>query len=299
MTLKSLTIRNFQAHEELAVGLDPRATVIVGPTDAGKSAILRALRWLCLNRPSGEAFVKDGEDGCEVTLRAEGHDVARERGKGVNSYRLGGKVYQSFGADVPGDITKALNVGPENFACQHDAPFWFMLSPGEVSKELNRIVDLGMIDSALAFIAAEARKEKYAAQAAEDRLAASEDARKRLEWAGDADRELAELEGREREAAEAAESARTLKSTLGRIMECGRAAESAAAAKADALRAAESGEAMAGTARRAAELTDALTRIAQARQEWQYATRTAAEARAALAKLKRSECPLCGRSGPT
>ena len=49
MTLSRLSLTNFQKHERLALDLDPRLTSIAGDSDRGKSAVLRALAWLCLN----------------------------------------------------------------------------------------------------------------------------------------------------------------------------------------------------------------------------------------------------------
>ena len=49
--IKSIHLRNFQRHKKLDIDLSEGVNVIVGPSDIGKTAILRALYWLRFNRP--------------------------------------------------------------------------------------------------------------------------------------------------------------------------------------------------------------------------------------------------------
>lgn len=55
-----LRIQNFQAHKDTTIEFDRIAT-IVGPSDIGKSAVLRALKWVAKNEPKGISFVRDGD----------------------------------------------------------------------------------------------------------------------------------------------------------------------------------------------------------------------------------------------
>ena len=134
--IESITITNFQAHKKFTLELDPKITVVTGKSDAGKSAIYRALRWLCTNRPSGNEFIRWGTDGTRVKLRVDGRTIIRKRGKG-NSYSLDKDSYEAFGSDVPEDIAKLLNLSEVSFQGQFDGPFWFDKTPGEVSRALN------------------------------------------------------------------------------------------------------------------------------------------------------------------
>ncbi len=56
--IKELHIREFQSHEATALQFHPGLNVLVGPSDSGKSAIVRALRWCLHNEPRGEAFIR-------------------------------------------------------------------------------------------------------------------------------------------------------------------------------------------------------------------------------------------------
>ena len=156
--LKKLVLRNFQKHRKLVIEFDPHVTTIVGPSDAGKSTIIRALRWVSLNKPQGTKFTTWGEESVKVTLQTAQENISRARGPSSNTYRLESAVFKAFGDTVPSGITTTLRITPTNFQRQHDLPYWFSLSAGQVGKELNQIVNLEVIDKTLATIAARKRK---------------------------------------------------------------------------------------------------------------------------------------------
>lgn len=148
--LEELRIKDFQRHTKLRVPLATGVTCIVGPTEAGKSAIIRALRWVCQNRPLGEAYVREGAGPALAELVFDGgRKLRRTRGKDTNLYRLDDDEFKAFGNNVPDVVVTALQLADVNFQKQHDAPFWFALSPPEVSRQLNQIVNLGAIDEIL------------------------------------------------------------------------------------------------------------------------------------------------------
>lgn len=156
MLFRALTLQNFQAHESLSIIFTPGITTIVGSTDSGKSAILRALRWAALNDFLGDSFIKEGEDEAVVSVTVrhaqEDHTVVRQRSTSQNTYALDEKVYKSFGQSVPADIATLLTVSPINFQGQHDSPFWFCEGGAELSRQLNAIVDLSVMDKALSSV---------------------------------------------------------------------------------------------------------------------------------------------------
>ena len=152
---RTLLVKNFQGHAKLRIDFDRGITSIVGQTDAGKSAALRALRWVCTNTPAGGGFIRHHTTGVTVRLdlTADGveHTIIRKRSADgtVNTYSLDGEEFRSFNRDVPEPIRLLLNTGPVCWQLQHDAPFWFGESASEVSRQLNAIVDLGIIDRTL------------------------------------------------------------------------------------------------------------------------------------------------------
>ncbi len=149
--LRELELRSFQCHRKLKVALAPTVTTIIGATDSGKSAVIRALRWLCSNRPLGATFIERGRKRCRVALvLSDGTRIERARSRSVNTYVLDDKQFVSFGNDVPAPIAQRLSVDELNFQLQHDSPLWFVETGRQVAEHLNAIVDLGIIDKTLA-----------------------------------------------------------------------------------------------------------------------------------------------------
>lgn len=168
--LEKITLKNFQAHKSLEIEFSNTVTTIVGPSDVGKSAIIRAIQLASLNEPAGDAYIKEGAKQTIVELEFEKGKVKRVRGKGENSYSLNEQEYNAFGNAVPEPIQKALNISKLNFQSQHDAPFWFSETAGEVSRQLNSIINLDIIDTTLANIASSVRKQKTTKEVIEQRI---------------------------------------------------------------------------------------------------------------------------------
>jgi exonuclease SbcC len=195
MPLKKLVLENFQVHPKLSLDLDPHITCIIGPSDVGKSAVIRALRWLCQNVPDGAEFIRDGTKQAIVTLQADGKTIIRTRGT-ENSYQLGREEFKAFGKSVPEEIIKLVRVDDINFQGQHDSPFWFAESAGEVARHLNRIVNLDVIDRVLADIAAKKREADQACKLLEERLKAAKQQKDSLQFVVGLNKELKILEDR-------------------------------------------------------------------------------------------------------
>lgn len=161
MRVKVLKLRDFQAHRELDIKLSPTITSIQGPTDIGKSAIIRALRWLCLNDFPGDDFINwDGKQALVKIVCDTGQEIGRGKSKVANVYTLDDQDFKSFRDGVPEPVAKLLAISPINFQNQHDSPFWFSETAGEVSRQLNAIIDLSVIDTSLANISSLVRRDQ-------------------------------------------------------------------------------------------------------------------------------------------
>jgi DNA repair protein SbcC/Rad50 len=159
--IQTIQINNFQSHKHTHLTLDPGVNIIVGPSDSGKTAILRALRWLVWNRPTGEAFRSSwgGETLVEITV----DDLILQRSKDKeNIYKIVNgnevKLLKAFGTEVPEEIKKVLNLDDSNLQQQMDAPFLISSSPGDVAAHFNKIARLDQIDSSLKLISQGVKK---------------------------------------------------------------------------------------------------------------------------------------------
>ena len=86
--IKSIHLKNFQSHKDTLIEFDQGVNVIVGQSDVGKSAILRAIAWVCTNKPSGDEFISSWADSTSIKIKTDNCTVIREKGKGVNQYIL-------------------------------------------------------------------------------------------------------------------------------------------------------------------------------------------------------------------
>jgi len=185
--IKSLKISNFQSHANSELVFTPGVNVIVGASDSGKTAIIRALRWLIWDRPNGEAFRSTWGGDTRVEIQVDDNIIVRGKTKDIpNLYSVNTKVLQAFKTDVPEQVQKYLNVDETNLQQQLDAPFLISSSPGEVASYFNRIAHLDQIDTGLKSIQADIRKVTGEIQSDKDRVEElKENARAYayLEWA--------------------------------------------------------------------------------------------------------------------
>lgn len=180
-----LSLSNFQIHKFATTEIPEGETVYLeGDSDTGKSSRLRAIRWLCENKPDGGSFVtfKSPRGATStVTLEIDGHVITRERGKSKNLYTLDDEVYEAFGRSVPEPIAKVLKLSPYAFQLQGEPPFLIGFSPTEAAKVLSDACGLGVIDTAVAFVRgkktaadADIRKCEILMESAQSRLAEAE-----------------------------------------------------------------------------------------------------------------------------
>jgi len=192
--IEKLTIQGFQAHDELILTLDRGVTTIIGPSDAGKSSIIRALRWLALNQPAGDSFIRWGAKRARVELKVDGKFILRERGS-ENLYSLDVREFKAFANGVPGEISSILGMDEINFQGQYDGPFWLSNTAGEVSRHLNRIVGLEVIDEVLSKLTSLIRKRGTEVEVVEERLKSAKEDCREWKFAEQLNDELSRLEG--------------------------------------------------------------------------------------------------------
>lgn len=163
--IERLSIAALQSHRGSELAFGPGMNVIVGSSDAGKSAVLRALRWVCENRPAGDGLVPHGGEEADVELSVDGVPVRRFKGKSTNAYQLAGRELVAFGRGVPDEVSELLNVEDVNFHRQMDPPFLLTLSGQEITRYLNRMVDLDVIGASLKRAVSEEREATRQVQA--------------------------------------------------------------------------------------------------------------------------------------
>lgn len=302
MTLEKLTLKDFQCHKTLDIDLDHPVVTLVGESDNGKSAVLRAIRWLATNRPSGTSFIRraGGKEGrtAVVTLQVDGHAAQRTRGPAANELCLDGRAYRAMGTGTPPELDLLLNLGPENVQRQHDGPFWFGLSPGEVSRQLNSIINLGLIDQTLANLASRLRKAKAEQEVSEERLKQARERRAGLAWVKEAWADWEGVEAGERALGETLARTARLAEIVERVREAAEAKISLYNASQAGLRAVTTGELALNVAAQAGRLAALLGSIRAANSRARQLKKEAALAHADLQRRLGGRCPFCGGDLP-
>jgi DNA repair ATPase RecN len=149
--LTKAQIRGILKFKSLDVEFD-KVTTIIGPTDKGKSAFIWALWWVMTNPVVNlDEFVHNKSTLAQMRLFLDGQSVLRKKGKRKNTYNLNKeKTYRSFKKEkVPAKIKSLFNIGDVNFQFQHDNPFWLSRTPGMLSRELNKLINLEVMDNTL------------------------------------------------------------------------------------------------------------------------------------------------------
>lgn len=145
--ITKVEIENFQSHKKAELEFVPGTNVIIGKSDAGKSAIFRAINWVISNRPLGDAFCSEWGGETKVILyTSEGDVVERVRTPSRNEYIINGVTLKAFGMEVPEEVTQVLRMDIHNVQAQMDPFFLLGATPGEASRLLNKAASLEDID---------------------------------------------------------------------------------------------------------------------------------------------------------
>ena len=116
--IKQVKLINFQDHKETTVDFTEGVNLIVGSSDAGKSAILRAINFVFQNDLRGNSFIRVGTTECSVTIVfSDGIEITRVKSTDVNNYILKDEneelhVFSKVASTVPEQIQKYLGNPP-------------------------------------------------------------------------------------------------------------------------------------------------------------------------------------------
>lgn len=108
--IKKIELVNYMSHTHTV--LEPAAglTVICGPNNCGKSAVVSAVETLCFNAP-GDYMVRHGADSASVTIETDDdHVLAWRRKKGVVSYVIDAREVHRVQRSVPEDLHDHLRL---------------------------------------------------------------------------------------------------------------------------------------------------------------------------------------------
>lgn len=150
--LKKIQIKNFQSHRDTTLKLSPGINGIIGDSISGKTAILRAIRWVAENRPRGFRFHSDfakEKDATSIQLTFDDCKIKLSKNKSDSTYTIKeeDKVqsFSKFKTKVPDVIKNKINLSDINFQNQLDAHFLITSSGGKIAKAISHITQADKI----------------------------------------------------------------------------------------------------------------------------------------------------------
>ncbi len=108
--LKKITLKNYMSHALTVIEPAAGLTVLIGPNNCGKSAVVSALQTLCGNE-KGSYMVRHNEKDCQVIVETDdGHTIEWFRKKGVPGYVLDGEPVHRVKKDILEQIQDVLRL---------------------------------------------------------------------------------------------------------------------------------------------------------------------------------------------
>lgn len=151
--INQLIIENYQSHRKSELNFDPGVNIIIGDSDSGKSAVIRAIKQVFYNKPGGDDYRSWWGGDTEITIKTDDDQVVRRvKTNSENLYYLNDTRFAAFGSDIPEEIKQALNINDTNLQNQLDAPFLLSKTPGEVAIFLNKIAHIDKIHTTTSLI---------------------------------------------------------------------------------------------------------------------------------------------------
>jgi exonuclease SbcC len=130
--IRRIELVNFMSHEHTVIEPSDGLTVLVGPNNCGKSAVVAALQILAHNDTS-TYVMRHGEKETRVVVHTDdGHEIEWRRKKsGGPSYTVDGKLFDRLGkSTVPEEVSDALRLARVT-AGSESSPVEFDLHFGE------------------------------------------------------------------------------------------------------------------------------------------------------------------------
>lgn len=225
--IKLLQIKNFAAYKKVELNFSKGLNFIIGPSDKGKSAILKALVWVLTNKPNSSGFRPlfwDGDTQVNIDLfKPRDISIRRVKGKNNNYYELLDYydqeefIFKSFKQDVPEEIKDIINISDINIQRQIDPPFLISFSSGEVARYFNKIIGLDKIDNSLKYINTKIRWKNNSIVSEKDKLKEYREKQKEYIWIKEAEKILIKAEELEEEIINKKQNNRIFKEVIKQI----------------------------------------------------------------------------------
>jgi DNA repair protein SbcC/Rad50 len=183
--IERLKIEDFQDHRLTDVRFKPGINLIVGSSDVGKSALLRALNWVLHDEPKGKSFIRRGASEAKVTVYwSDGTVVQRIKSDHRNAVILETPEqkydpFEKIGRELPQEVIDAMGNPPKDerhgaisYADQMAPLYLVSLSKTELPRAIAEMMGIDDLDEAAQNLATKSRQFGNKAKETEKRIAA-------------------------------------------------------------------------------------------------------------------------------
>lgn len=144
--IKSLHLKGLQSHTDSTVEFAPGVNVILGETNAGKTAVIRALQWIFQNRPLGTGLTQKDAKECLAEVTTDRGTASRIRRRGFNGYVVNEVEYKEIGSSVPDELTPVLDLRDVSLQEQLQPHFLITQPAGYISRYVGELLGLNSTD---------------------------------------------------------------------------------------------------------------------------------------------------------
>ncbi|WP_404306350.1 AAA family ATPase [Neorhodopirellula lusitana] len=108
--IRKITLENFMSHAKTEIELADGLTVLTGPNNCGKSALVAALQTIATNGNTTHVM-RHGSKMCRITVETDDdHTVIWERKKSTVKYKIDGEDIHRIGQKVPPQLHDVLKL---------------------------------------------------------------------------------------------------------------------------------------------------------------------------------------------
>lgn len=177
--IKEVVLHNYKSYDDMRIPLSD-FTAFIGPSNSGKSTVIKAIVLCLYNEPSGNKYIRHGEKLCWVETWFDDNSGIRrtrgvkESGEEINSYELiypDGHTdeYTNFGQGAVEPVVKFHGIpkvdlfGEEeclNISNQFSTPFLLATTAPKRGKMIGKMAKTDVADLALQNINLEVRRRK-------------------------------------------------------------------------------------------------------------------------------------------
>lgn len=211
--ITKVELTNFESHRKTVVEFDGKGlNALTGPSDSGKSGIVRGIRFALQNEPKGADFIRNGTKRATVRVHFSNKKIIeRSRTKtSAGEYIVTDEngvetEFKGFGNNIPMDVLNAhqmpkveLATGVErslNVAYQLDGHFMLSDSPISRASAIGRLTGVHLVDAAIREKSKEIRALTVDTNAAESRIEELNEELKQYAFLDEEEKRLLSIKG--------------------------------------------------------------------------------------------------------